>query len=140
MHNWNKLVLESSVFEMSGAVRHGVECTNCHTVYLIEHPSNQTRLYYASFTLETNSLDCDRHLSEISDFASRSTLPYINLPNLWKLLCICGQEMRFVKNQLKWYEVSAETVERGHAIQREWKELSESSARLHNQLHDKQSA
>src|SRR5438132_14354798 len=36
---------------------------------------------------------------EISDFVQRWKLSFI-LPNLWKLLCICGQEMRFVKTQL----------------------------------------
>jgi hypothetical protein len=74
-------------------------------------------------------------LYEISDFANRWVLSFnTNLPNLWKLLCICGQEMRFMKTQLKWYEVSREALGRGVAVQGEWKATNEVTAKMQDSL------
>src|SRR5439155_11980138 len=85
---------------MTGQISHGVECTSCHTVYFIEHASNRERLYYASpGSSEMKRLGPRTPFYEISDFVQRWKLSFI-LPNLWKLLCICGQQVRFVKTQL----------------------------------------
>ena len=121
---------------MTGQISHGVECTSCHTVYFIEHASNRERLYYASpGSSEMKRLGPRTPFYEISDFVQHWKLSFI-LPNLWKLLCICGKQVHFVKTQLKWYEVSQEALERRHAIQGEWKEVSEVIARMHNDVMD----
>ena len=42
----------------------------------------------------------------------------------------------FREDAVEWYEVSQEALERGHAIQGEWKEVSEVIARMHNDVLD----
>lgn len=93
----------------------GVECTICHTVYFIERPTNRDRFYCTS-----------------KSPAGWSVLPLCSKPhsyersvvitkNVWKLLCICSQQVSFDKTKLKWYLASREALKRGRAVQGEWR-------------------
>jgi hypothetical protein len=42
---------------------------------------------------------------------------------VWKLLCICSEQVFFDKAQLKWYSASPEALNRGRALPGEWKEV-----------------
>jgi len=43
-------------------------------------------------------------------------------PNKWTLLCICSEQISFLKTELKWYTVPQAALERGYAVAGEWKE------------------
>jgi hypothetical protein len=101
-----------SVIETSIAL--GIECTICHTVYFLERPTNKDRFYCASQknsayprSLLRKRLDAD----EWFGVAER----------VWKLLCICSEQVCFNKTQLKWYSASRVALKRGRAVQGEWR-------------------
>ena len=112
-------------------IRRGVQCTTCHTVYFIEHASNRDRLYYASPRSLEVKQDSRIPLHEVAACYKRKTEENAVF---WNLLCICSQQISFVKTELKWYEASRTAFERGHAIEGEWKEVDERIAHLQNHL------
>lgn len=98
------------------SIGRGVECTTCHTVYFIERPANRERL-------------CCRSKKAVQ---FRASLPHQNLDvdewlgvgtRVWKLLCICSEQVSFNKAQSKWYRAPREALKRGHAVQGEWKRV-----------------
>jgi len=111
----------------------GVECPRCHTVYFVGHPANQERMYHSSARVPQvkvgNSQIPNIPIRDVSDLVGREGAKgaafWISLtkkPNKWTLLCICSEQISFLKPELKWYTAPRAALERGYAIEGEWKE------------------
>ena len=42
---------------------------------------------------------------------------------VWKLLCICGKQVSFDKNDLRWYQAPTAALQEGYAVRGQWKEV-----------------
>ena len=76
------------------AVAHGIECPTCHTVYFLDAGRNSGRMCQCSSPTRTWA---------------------------WKFLCICSQQISFGKADVARYGTTKIALERGYAIEGEWK-------------------
>ena len=76
------------------AIASGIECPKCHTVYFLDGEKNRDRMYHYS------GEDGEEH---------------------WKLLCICSEQISFGKADVARYGTTKIALERGYAIEGEWK-------------------
>ena len=77
------------------AVGHGVECPTCQTLYLLQGALNQHGMY------------CH--------------FPAKGEKSRWTLLCICSEQFSFEKEDIQRYSVPRGALERGYALECEWK-------------------
>jgi len=95
-------------------VSRGVECPTCHTVYFVEEGQNRDRMYH--------------RVPDLSGSGSTDSLQ--TREQQWSLLCICGQQISFQKDEVKWYATTKAAFERGHAVAGEWSACSRLEAHL----------
>ncbi len=95
-------------------VGRGIECPTCHTVYFVEQGQNRDRMYH--------------RLTALSGVGPTHSLQ--TRDQRWTLLCICGQQRSFKKDDVKWYATARAAFERGHAVAGEWSACSRLEAHL----------
>jgi hypothetical protein len=66
----------------------------------------------------------------VERIANRSRMYHRN--GVWRLLCVCGDQLSFVKGDLHWYQAPATASESGYAAQGQWKEVF--LPRIHRQV------
>jgi hypothetical protein len=96
------------------AVALGVECTTCHTVYFIERPTNRDRFYRVSQEPARFPRSIIHPKPDVHEWLRVGK-------SVWKLLCICSEQVSFDKTQLKWYSAPRAALKRGRAVQGEWR-------------------
>ena len=95
-------------------VGRGIECRTCDTVYLVEEGQNRDRIY--------------PRLPALSGVGSTHSVQ--TRDQRWSLLCSCGQQFSFQKDQVKWYAIARAAFERGHVIAGQWSVCSRLEAHL----------